>query len=81
MSVSPSVQGVSTPISPASGFILTKCTTPGDVAISSASFVLVRSDLQSIVTLIDLSRTVFRRVKLNFVSILSFFLSVRDLDN
>ena len=43
---------------------------PGDVAISSASFVLVRSDLQSIATLIDLSRTVFRRVKLNFVSFL-----------
>ncbi|CAN8098161.1 unnamed protein product [Discula destructiva] len=38
-----------------------------DVAISSAEFVLVKSDLWSIVTLLDLSRAVFRRVKVNFV--------------
>jgi magnesium-transporting ATPase (P-type) len=38
-----------------------------DVALSSASFVLVSSDLGSILTLVDLSATVFRRVKLNFV--------------
>ena len=37
-----------------------------DVAISSAEFVLVSSELGSILTLIDLSRAVFRRVKFNF---------------
>jgi P-type Cu+ transporter len=37
-----------------------------DVAISSASFILISSDLQSIITLIDLSRVVFRRVLFNF---------------
>jgi Cu+-exporting ATPase len=35
--------------------------------MSSASFVLMSSDLTSIITLIDLSQTVFRRVKFNFV--------------
>jgi P-type Cu+ transporter len=39
-----------------------------DVALSSASFILVSSDLSSILTLVDLSATLFRRVKLNFVS-------------
>lgn len=39
----------------------------GDVAISSASFILVQSDLYTILTLVDLSRKVFRRVKFNFV--------------
>ena len=37
-----------------------------DVAISSAEFVLVSSQLSSVLTLIDLSRAVFRRVKFNF---------------
>ncbi|KAI0112398.1 heavy metal translocatin [Nemania sp. FL0031] len=37
-----------------------------DVAISSADFVLVNSSLASVVTLIELSRTVFRRIKFNF---------------
>jgi P-type Cu+ transporter len=37
-----------------------------DIAISSAKFVLVSSNLYSLLTLIDLSRTVFRRVKFNF---------------
>ncbi|PSR97399.1 ATPase, P type cation/copper-transporter [Coniella lustricola] len=37
-----------------------------DVAISSAEFVLVNSDLWSVVTLLELSQTVFRRVKINF---------------
>lgn len=37
-----------------------------DVAISSAEFVLVKSDLWSVVTLLDLSKAVFRRVKVNF---------------
>ncbi len=40
-----------------------------DVALSSASFILVSSDLKSILTLVDLSATVFRRVKLNFVCV------------
>ncbi|KAG8218484.1 HAD-like domain-containing protein [Butyriboletus roseoflavus] len=38
-----------------------------DVAISSASFILVSSNLKSLLTLCDLSRTVFNRVKQNFV--------------
>ncbi|KZT38320.1 heavy metal translocatin [Sistotremastrum suecicum HHB10207 ss-3] len=37
-----------------------------DVAISSASFILVSSNLWSILTLTDLSRAVFRRIKFNF---------------
>jgi P-type E1-E2 ATPase len=37
-----------------------------DVAISSAKFVLMSSNLQSLVTLITLSRAVFKRVKFNF---------------
>ncbi|KAI3391617.1 hypothetical protein diail_7018 [Diaporthe ilicicola] len=37
-----------------------------DVAISSAEFVLVKSDLWSVVTLLELSQAVFRRVKVNF---------------
>ena len=37
-----------------------------DVAISSAKFVLVSSNLRSLLTLIKLSRTVFQRVKFNF---------------
>ena len=42
-----------------------------DVAISSASFILVKSNLQSILTLTDLSRKVFNRIKFNFVSTIS----------
>ncbi|KAF8138304.1 HAD-like domain-containing protein [Boletus edulis] len=38
-----------------------------DVAISSASFILVSSSLKSLLTLSDLSRKVFNRVKQNFV--------------
>ena len=37
-----------------------------DVAISSAKFVLMSSNLRSLLTLITLSRTVFQRVKFNF---------------
>jgi len=37
-----------------------------DIAISSADFVLVKSDLRSVVTLLDLSKIVFRRIKFNF---------------
>ncbi|KAI0700566.1 heavy metal translocatin [Cytidiella melzeri] len=38
-----------------------------DVAISSASFILVSSQLNGLLTLIDLSRKVFNRVKFNFL--------------
>ncbi|KAL6817909.1 E1-E2 ATPase domain-containing protein [Trichoderma sp. SZMC 28015] len=37
-----------------------------DVAISSADFVLATSNLHSVLTLLDLSRVVFRRIKINF---------------
>ena len=37
-----------------------------DIAISSADFVLISSDLTSLLTLIDLSRSVFTRIKFNF---------------
>ncbi|KAK5995111.1 Copper-exporting P-type ATPase [Cladobotryum mycophilum] len=37
-----------------------------DVAISSADFVLATSNLHSVLTLLDLSRAVFRRIKINF---------------
>jgi len=38
-----------------------------DIAISSAQFILMSSDLRSVLTLTDLSRVVIRRVKFNFV--------------
>ncbi|APA08708.1 hypothetical protein sscle_04g034780 [Sclerotinia sclerotiorum 1980 UF-70] len=37
-----------------------------DIAISSAEFVLVSSNLNSLITLLDLSKVVFRRIKFNF---------------
>lgn len=37
-----------------------------DVAISSADFVLATSNLESVLTLLDLSRTVFQRIRVNF---------------
>ncbi|VUC31569.1 unnamed protein product [Clonostachys rosea] len=37
-----------------------------DVAISAAEFVLIKSDLNSLLTLVQLSRAVFRRVMFNF---------------
>jgi Cu+-exporting ATPase len=37
-----------------------------DIAISSAEFVLVSSNLNSLITLLDLSQFVFRRIKFNF---------------
>jgi Cu+-exporting ATPase len=37
-----------------------------DIAISSAEFVLVTSNLTSLITLLDLSKLVFRRIKINF---------------
>ncbi|KIO11799.1 hypothetical protein M404DRAFT_7161 [Pisolithus tinctorius Marx 270] len=39
-----------------------------EVAISSASFILLSSNLRSLLTLADLSRKVLNRVKLNFVA-------------
>ncbi|KAJ8456309.1 hypothetical protein ONZ51_g12202 [Trametes cubensis] len=45
-----------------------------DVAISSAAFILVSSNLRALLTLADLSRTVFNRVKFNF-----FWASVYNL--
>ncbi|KAI9743033.1 MAG: hypothetical protein M1818_003328 [Claussenomyces sp. TS43310] len=38
-----------------------------DVAISSAEFVLISSNLNTLLTLLDLSKVVFNRVKFNFV--------------
>ncbi|KAI9456141.1 hypothetical protein BJY52DRAFT_600935 [Lactarius psammicola] len=38
-----------------------------DVALSSASFILVSPNLSGVLTLVDLSSTVFRRVKFNFL--------------
>ncbi|EPQ59221.1 heavy metal translocatin [Gloeophyllum trabeum ATCC 11539] len=38
-----------------------------DVAVTSASFILVTSNLRSLLTLTDLSRKVFTRVKFNFL--------------
>lgn len=40
--------------------------TGSDVALSSASFILLNSDLSTILTLVLLSRRVFNRVKMNF---------------
>lgn len=37
-----------------------------DIAISSAEFVLVSPNLHSLITLLDLSKVVFRRIKFNF---------------
>ncbi|KAK8131727.1 Heavy metal translocating P-type ATPase [Apiospora sp. TS-2023a] len=43
-----------------------------DVAISAADFVLVRSDLRSVVTLLDLSKKVFFRILCNFFWALAY---------
>lgn len=37
-----------------------------DIALSSSSFILINSHLESLITLLDLSRVVFRRVYFNF---------------
>ena len=44
-----------------------------DIALSSADFVLLSSNLHTLLILTSLSRKVFRRIKFNFVS---FLLSV-----
>jgi len=38
-----------------------------DVAISSASFILLSSDLRALITLCDLARSIMKRVRLNFM--------------
>lgn len=38
-----------------------------DVAMSSASFILISSDLKAILTLLRLSKLIYRRIQLNFV--------------
>ncbi|OBT56705.1 hypothetical protein VE04_03771 [Pseudogymnoascus sp. 24MN13] len=43
-----------------------------DIAISSAEFVLISSSLTSLLTLIDLSRAVFNRIKFNFAWALAY---------
>lgn len=40
----------------------------GDIALSSASFILLSSDLRALITLRDLSKRVINRIKFNFVS-------------
>lgn len=42
-----------------------------DIALSSAKFVLLSSDLNTLLVLSDLSRKVFRRIKFNFVSLIN----------
>lgn len=50
-----------------------------DVALSSASFILVSSNLKGLLTLTKLSRKVFNRVKINFVSATRFLRVPVDL--
>jgi Cu+-exporting ATPase len=38
-----------------------------DVAVAAASVVLMRPDLRDVITAIDLSKTIFKRIWLNFV--------------
>jgi len=44
-----------------------------DVALSSAKFVLLSSNLNTLLTLVDLSKKVFRRIKFNFVRLFSLW--------
>jgi len=46
-----------------------------DVALSSAKFILLSSNLLTILTLFDLSATVFRRIKFNFFWCVSRYLT------
>ena len=43
-----------------------------DVAMDAASIVLVKNDLRDVITALDLSSTVFKRIKLNFVWALGY---------
>ena len=45
-----------------------------DIALSSAHFVLLSSNLHTLLILTDLSKKVLRRVKFNFVSSLFLFI-------
>lgn len=44
----------------------------GDIALSSAGFVLLSSDLRSLITLRDLSSRIINRIKFNFVGSFNF---------
>ncbi|KAF8195942.1 heavy metal translocatin [Mycena galopus ATCC 62051] len=46
-----------------------------DVAISSASFILLSSDLRALITLCDLARSIMKRVRLNFMWALMYNLA------
>src|SRR5690349_5966737 len=43
-----------------------------DIAADAASIVLIKNDLRDVITAIDLSRTVFRRIRYNFVWALGY---------
>jgi len=43
-----------------------------DIAIETADIVLVRNDLRDVITAIDLSRTTFNRIKLNYAWALGY---------
>ncbi len=43
-----------------------------DIASEAADVVLIKNDLRDVATAIDLSRTVFRRIRLNFVWALGY---------
>ena len=46
--------------------------TGSDIAVEAADIVLVRDDLRSVVTAIDLSKVVFRRIQINFFWALAY---------
>lgn len=56
--------------------LLTSINLTGDVAISSAKFILLSPSLYTLLTLTDLSRKVFNRVKFNFVRRLQLLCSI-----
>ncbi|OQR89319.1 copper-transporting ATPase, partial [Thraustotheca clavata] len=50
-----------------------------DIAIETASMVLMKSKLQDVVTALDLSRTIYRRIQMNFVWALGYNLVLLPL--